>query len=121
MPRWFHLPLVAAAGLFAIAAMAQTAAVPTAAKPGSASAATPAPSAQDDKALFEGSCAACHDLSQASGQATDEAGWKETIARMVGYGAVVTPEQADRLSRYLAAVHGTTPAGTAAPTVPAPK
>ena len=33
-------------------------------------------------------------------------GWRATVERMIGYGAKLSPEQADAVVRYLAEHHG---------------
>jgi mono/diheme cytochrome c family protein len=60
--------------------------------------------------LFETTCSGCHELSQSTSQSMNGAGWAETISRMIGYGAPLTPVQADQLANYLATTHGTVPA-----------
>jgi len=80
-----------------------------------ASGAEPAPAAaaagsQDDaaKQSFEVVCSGCHELSQATSQHKDLAGWTDTVERMVGYGAPVTAEDQEKIVNYLAATYPAT-------------
>jgi cytochrome c5 len=107
--RMSQVVMLACSGTLAAAAVAQTVVKPSAPAPAPAtssakSAVTSAASA--DATLFEAACSGCHELAQATAAPMDEAGWRDTVARMVGYGAQVTPEQAERITRYLTATHG---------------
>jgi cytochrome c5 len=64
--------------------------------------------------ILEASCTSCHDLGGlgAFADSYGEAQWRTLIDTMVSYGAVITPEDADTLARYLAVNYGT---GVAAP------
>lgn len=66
----------------------------------------PAPPAADAAALFENTCAGCHELEQATATPMGLDGWRATVERMIGYGAKLSPEQADSVVRYLAEQHG---------------
>lgn len=59
----------------------------------------------EGKAIFEANCSSCHELSDATSQAKDLAGWTETIAKMVSYGAPVATEDQQRIAAYLAATY----------------
>ncbi|MDD1651189.1 MAG: cytochrome c [Methylococcaceae bacterium] len=73
-----------------------------------ATAATPVPAPTVDaegKAIFEANCSSCHEITDATSQAKDLAGWTETIAKMVSYGAPVATEDQQRIAEYLAATY----------------
>jgi len=107
--------LIGAVALFGTAvAMAQTtpstASGPIGKTPPSVDAKQSAPAADGaaTQAMFEKTCSGCHDLSQATSQSNDRAGWKAVIETMVGYGAQIAPPDQDRLAAYLVATHGPT-------------
>jgi mono/diheme cytochrome c family protein len=72
---------------------------------GTAFAATPdaAGGAEDAKALLQASCTGCHELSVVTEARHSEADWDATLNRMVGNGAVLTPEDIAKLKAYLSA------------------
>lgn len=80
------------------AAPAAPGAAPSQAAPG-------APAAAGDvaaeKALFEQTCSACHDLSTVTGQRKTRADWADTVQQMVGMGAQLTDDQAAQVVDYL--------------------
>lgn len=78
---------------------------PAPAKP----AVAPAPEQAQAAALFEKSCSGCHELAQATTQSMDKAGWHDTVQQMIGYGAAITPAEADRIADYLAGKYGAKP------------
>jgi competence protein ComEA len=114
LPILSRLLLFGSSGVLAMAcvAHAQTKMPPASAalvsKQPSATTQTPAGDAKT-AALFEATCSSCHELSQSTSQSMDRAGWSSTIERMIGYGASLTPAQADELATYLAATHGPAP------------
>jgi competence ComEA-like helix-hairpin-helix protein len=58
------------------------------------------------KEVFAKICSGCHELDLATGQKKTKDQWKETVDRMVGYGAEITKEQIDQIVNYLAANFG---------------
>jgi len=70
---------------------------------------TTAPEQAQAAALFEKSCSGCHELAQATTQSMDKAGWHDTVQQMIGYGAAITPAEADRIADYLAGKYGAKP------------
>lgn len=58
------------------------------------------------KEVFAKICSGCHELDLATGQKKTKDQWKETVDRMIGYGAEVTKEQSDQIVNYLAANFG---------------
>jgi competence ComEA-like helix-hairpin-helix protein len=58
------------------------------------------------KDVFMKVCSACHGLDLATDQKKTKDAWKETVDRMVGYGAEVTKEQQEAIVNYLAAHFG---------------
>jgi cytochrome c5 len=95
--------LSATAGL----AQANTAGAAQAASHADASEPANSPVAPDaeGKAIFEINCSGCHELSDATSQAKDLAGWTATIQKMVDYGAPVAVEDQQRIAAYLAATY----------------
>lgn len=59
----------------------------------------------EGKAIFEANCSSCHELSTVTSQAKDRAGWAQTVAKMVSYGAPVAIEDQQRIAAYLAATY----------------
>jgi competence ComEA-like helix-hairpin-helix protein len=59
------------------------------------------------KEVFAKICSGCHELDLATGQKKSKDEWKQTVDRMIGYGAEVTKEQSDQIVNYLAANYGT--------------
>jgi cytochrome c5 len=59
----------------------------------------------EGRAIFEANCSSCHEIGDATSRAKDLAGWTETIAKMVSYGAPVAVEDQQRIAAYLAATY----------------
>ncbi|MBV8842785.1 MAG: helix-hairpin-helix domain-containing protein [Bryobacterales bacterium] len=59
------------------------------------------------KEVFAKVCAGCHELDLATGQKKSKDEWKQTVDRMIGYGAELTKEQSEQIVNYLAANYGT--------------
>ncbi len=59
----------------------------------------------EGKAIFEANCSSCHEIGDVTSHRKDLAGWKETIAKMVSYGAPVAVEDQQRIAAYLAATY----------------
>ncbi|HWA22027.1 MAG TPA: hypothetical protein VG735_06490 [Caulobacterales bacterium] len=79
---------------------------------GAAFAATPAAAsggAEEAQALLQASCTGCHELSVVTEARHSEADWDATLTRMVGNGAVLTPEDIAKLKAYLAANYSDAP------------
>jgi len=76
---------------------------PTAAPtPTAAPAATEAPTKPDGKSLVESRCSTCHPVSLVETAKKTEAGWQETVERMVASGAQLNQEQQELVIKYLA-------------------
>jgi hypothetical protein len=80
--------------------------------------AQPAPSAGGNplpvgpnRELVVGACIICHSLETMAQQRLDRATWEDIVARMITYGAPITPETRPRILEYLATYLG--PGGTA--------
>ena len=58
------------------------------------------------KEVFAKICSGCHELDLATSQKKTKDQWKETVDKMIGYGAEVTKEQSDQIVNYLAANFG---------------
>ena len=58
------------------------------------------------KELVEARCSACHDLERITIARRHKAEWPTLVANMVGRGAVATPDEAQAITRYLAAYFG---------------
>jgi competence protein ComEA len=58
------------------------------------------------KDVFMKVCSACHGLDLATDQKKTKEAWKETVDKMVGYGAEATKEQLDAIVNYLATNFG---------------
>jgi hypothetical protein len=57
----------------------------------------------DGDALVEARCGrGCHGVDWVTRYHGDEAGWRDTIDRMIGYGAVLGDGERDALASYLA-------------------
>lgn len=106
--------LMALAAMSATAGMAQASTSATDAQhadhaaPSAPASAAPAPDAEG-RVIFETNCASCHELTDATSQAKDLAGWTATIQKMVGYGAPVAVEDQQRIAAYLAATYPAPP------------
>ena len=58
------------------------------------------PAESDGRAILQRSCQQCHDLTTASTKKASE-DWAQVIAKMVGYGAKLSPADEQKLSEYL--------------------
>jgi competence ComEA-like helix-hairpin-helix protein len=58
------------------------------------------------KEVFAKICSGCHETDLATSQKKTKDQWKETVDRMIGYGAEITKEQSDQIVNYLAANFG---------------
>ena len=67
------------------------------------------PGAFDGAEVLERSCTECHGLGGLTAYSAywGEPEWRSMIETMVGYGAVLTPEELDVLARYLGVNYGT--------------
>jgi cytochrome c5 len=81
---------------------------------GRRSAATPpapaaATTALDGAALLQRTCTVCHSLRGLTAYANywGEPEWRSMVETMIGYGAVLTPDELQVLVRYLAVNYGT--------------
>ncbi len=106
------LPLlvIALAAITGTAGAAQAGAAPGQAQlsPQGSAAAAPASAPAEDaegRAIFEANCSSCHEITDATSQAKDLAGWTETIVKMVSYGAPVAAQDQERIAAYLAATY----------------
>lgn len=54
------------------------------------------------KDVLNTNCATCHSTGRIASAQKDLAGWKANIERMIGKGAILTPEQAELIAAYLA-------------------
>lgn len=110
LPR---LPLIARIGL--LAALAPVA-LPSLARAlpqeGAAPAPATAPQAADRAApaLIAERCTVCHDLAQVTSARKSAADWTETLDRMVGYGATLSPAERDAILHRLIRDNGLPPA-----------
>jgi hypothetical protein len=62
----------------------------------------PSASALDGKTLVEERCSLCHPLSRVTQARKTEQGWRQTVQRMVSYGAQLNPQQEQVVIQYLA-------------------
>ncbi len=67
-----------------------------------ASQAAPSSTSQSTQALMEERCALCHPIEQVTAVRKSEAEWKETIARMLIYGAQLTADEQQLIEVFLA-------------------
>jgi mono/diheme cytochrome c family protein len=54
------------------------------------------------KNVLNTNCATCHSTGRIASAQKDLASWKANIDRMIGKGAILTPEQAELIATYLA-------------------
>ena len=71
------------------------------------------------KELVATRCAGCHDLNTALSIRTDTAGWRDTVARMVGNGAEIPTADAAVIVAYLAEHYGPAASAVTAAAQPA--
>ena len=69
------------------------------------------PPARDGEMVMNSACTSCHDATFIQTAAKDEAGWKQTIDRMVGLGAILSNTDRPILLSYLVKTHGPMPEG----------
>jgi hypothetical protein len=72
----------------------------TAAAPSDVIAPPPDPASTEARAILQRQCTRCHDLGTATKRPASS-DWKEVVARMVIYGAEVTPADQQKLIEYL--------------------
>lgn len=101
MTRWLLLSTVFAS--LALSACSRAGA-------GTAAASTPPPqtAAFDGAGLLQSACTTCHDLSAITSNpgAYTEADFRDTVQRMIGYGAVISQNQVEPLVAYLVETYG---------------
>jgi len=61
-----------------------------------------ATSTLDGKVLVEQTCSQCHPLSRVTQARKTERGWRDTVQRMVSYGAPLNQEEEQVVIQYLA-------------------
>jgi hypothetical protein len=59
----------------------------------------------DGKTLVEQTCSQCHPLSRVTQARKTEQGWRQTVQRMVSYGAPLNREEEQVVIQYLAATY----------------
>jgi len=64
-----------------------------------------APMALDGNALVDERCTVCHTRERIDAADKDEAGWTETVDRMIGYGAQLNAEERQAVIDYLVSTH----------------
>lgn len=64
---------------------------------------TTPPEPDPRQVLLEERCALCHSLDRVYSQEKDEAGWRDTVERMIARGAQLDEEEKEQLINYLAA------------------
>lgn len=67
--------------------------------------ATPTPTVHPGKALVNGKCVGCHDISRVTNYQSDREGWELTVDRMILLGAELNDEQREQVIDYLAAMY----------------
>ena len=63
------------------------------------------PSTLDGNALIDERCTVCHDRQRIDAQDKDEAGWTETVDRMISYGADLDSAERQAVIDYLVETH----------------
>lgn len=66
----------------------------------------PASSTAEIAKLVQSSCTSCHVATQYSARKKTAAQWGETVDQMIGFGAVISDDQYDKIVAYLAATYG---------------
>lgn len=67
----------------------------------------PEPSATlDGQALVAQRCSVCHSLTRIQQSSKNEAQWEATVARMIGKGAKLSPQERAAVVQYLAQTYG---------------
>ena len=64
------------------------------------------PDGADAQAILKARCLTCHDSGLIAQQRLTVAGWGRVIDKMIGWGAVVTPQQRDALAAHLSVRSG---------------
>ena len=105
-------PLALSIGLFLIAIASTEGA---GAQQSQADATTPAGPGRE---IVQRKCAQCHAATMWTALRQDRRAWESTLYRMVGRGALWTPEEINAMADYLAQIRGSTSANA---TVDAPK
>src|SRR5579862_9892905 len=77
--------------------------------------AAPAGAATPGRAIVLGKCFQCHTDAMFRDQRQDRRAWEATIYRMVGRGALWTPEEIKLMADYLGAEYGPAAKAAAAP------
>jgi mono/diheme cytochrome c family protein len=96
------LLLRAAALLFCVSVVLTTGtAAQTTAAP-----ATPAPAGTAGREILQRKCAQCHAATMWTAMKQDRRAWESTLYRMVGRGALWTPEEISAMAEYLAQIRG---------------
>jgi mono/diheme cytochrome c family protein len=62
------------------------------------------------RAIFQRKCAQCHQAGMWTSLRQDRRAWESTLYRMVGRGALWTPEEINAMADYLAQIRGSTSA-----------
>ena len=62
------------------------------------------------RAIFQRKCAQCHQAGMWTSLRQDRRAWESTLYRMVGRGALWTPEEISAMADYLAQIRGSTSA-----------
>lgn len=108
LPR---LPLIARIGLLsALAPVALPSLARALPQEGQAPAAAPQAADRAAPALIAERCTVCHDLAQVTSARKSAADWTETLDRMVGYGATLSPAERDAVLHRLIRDNGLPPA-----------
>jgi cytochrome c5 len=63
------------------------------------------------RAILQRKCAQCHQAGMWTSLRQDRRAWESTLYRMVGRGALWTPEEIGAMADYLAQIRGKTEAG----------
>ena len=73
----------------------------------------PAVAANDSpgRAIFQRKCTQCHQAGMWTSLRQDRRAWESTLYRMVGRGALWTPEEISAMADYLAQIRGKAEAG----------
>ena len=100
------LLLRGAALLLCLSVVATARAQDAPAAPPQAAAATPASGQQ----VLQRKCAQCHAATMWTALRQDRRAWEATLYRMVGRGALWTPEEINAMADYLTQIRGVTPA-----------
>lgn len=96
---------VAVLGLVSVLILLEGIALAQSAPP-PATAPTADPAADKDLALIEARCTMCHEVGQVTSMHKNEAEWVETVDRMAGMGAEITPDEKTRILSYLKTHNG---------------